>query len=57
MKEVQGFGRPLDVTVGQVLRPIVAIGHAYASFFEFFHRQLVEKGRGSTLRPQLTIRV
>ncbi len=49
--------KPLNATDGQVLRPIVAISHAYASFFEFFHRQLVEKGRGSSRRPLFSIGV
>jgi hypothetical protein len=40
MEEVQGFGKRLDAAIGQVLRPIDAIGHAYAGFFEFFHRKL-----------------
>jgi hypothetical protein len=47
----------LDTAIGQVLWPIVAIGHSYAGFFEFFHRQFVEKGRGLMLRPQITIGV
>ncbi len=47
----------LDAAIGQVLQPIDAIGHAYASFFEFFHRKLVEKGRRLTLRPLFLIGV
>jgi hypothetical protein len=30
---------PLNATIGQVLRPIMTIGHACASFFQCFHRQ------------------
>ncbi len=33
----------LDTTIGQVLWPIVAIGHACANFIDVFHRQTCSK--------------
>ncbi len=48
---------PLNAAIGQVLHPIVAIGQAYLGFFEFFHRQLAQKGRRLMLMPPFSIRV
>ncbi len=43
---------PLFATIGQVLRPIVAIGHTNTDFLCFFNCQVVEKkGSGLPLRP------
>ncbi len=48
---------PLNATIGQVLQPIMTIGHACAGFFDVFIIKTVEKGRRSTLRPLFSIRV
>ncbi len=34
---------PLKAAIRQLLRPLVAIGHTCAGFYEFFHPQLVQK--------------
>ena len=47
----------LDATSGQVLQPIVAIGHTYATFSKFFHRQLATKGLELAARPLIAIGV
>ncbi len=48
---------PLNATIGQVLRPIMTIGHTCAVFFDVFIVKTVEKGRRSTLRPLFSIGV
>jgi hypothetical protein len=48
---------PLNATIGQVLRPIMTIGHACAVFFDVFIVKTVEKSRRSMLRPLFSIRV
>ncbi len=45
------YKMPLNTTIGQVLRPIMTIGHACAGFFYVFIVKTVEKGCRSTLRP------
>jgi hypothetical protein len=48
---------PLKATIGQVLRPIMTIGHACAIFFDVFIVKTVGKGCRSTLRPLFSIGV
>ncbi len=48
---------PLNATIGQVLRPIMTIGHACAGFFDVFIVKTVENGCRSTLRPLFSIEV
>jgi hypothetical protein len=46
---------PLNATIGQVLRPIMTIGHACADFFDVFIVKTLEKGCRLTLRPLFSI--
>ena len=48
---------PLVAATGQVLQPIVAIGHAYIGFFQVFYRQLATKVLELLSRPLITIGV
>jgi hypothetical protein len=48
---------PLNATIGQVLWPIMTIGHACAGFFDVFIVDTVEKGQRMTLRPLFSIGV
>jgi hypothetical protein len=48
---------PLNTTIGQVLRPIMTIGHACAVFFNVYIVKTVEKGCRLTLRPLFSIGV
>ncbi len=48
---------PLNATIGQVLWPIMTIGHACDSFFDVFIIKTIEKGRRSMLRPLFLIGV
>ena len=48
---------PLNTTIGQVLQPIMTIGHACAGFFNVFIVKTLEKGRRSMLRPLFSIGV
>ncbi len=45
--------KSLVTAIGQVLQPIIAIGHQYTIFFEFFHCQLATKGIEVTSRPRI----
>jgi hypothetical protein len=47
----------LNATIGWVLRPIMTIGHACASFFDIFTVKTVEKVHRSMLRPLFSIGV
>jgi hypothetical protein len=47
---------PLNATIGQVLQPIMTIGHACAVFYVFIIKT-VKKGLRLTLRPLFSIGV
>ena len=47
----------LNFTIGQVLQPIMTIGHSCAVFFDVFIVKTVEKGHRLTLRPLFSIGV